>query len=1753
MAIDKITPTRLDRSSDFKLIPSTSMVDALNLIVTEDESGSGGDNVGDLGVLKNVKGHEVMQFATTEDAFASGNAKIIGSVTDSKLKIVYFFVWHEKPNEHGVWAYDPYGKLPNSTGTSTFLPRIKKIHKSNIYKFPQHGFVKGDIIYTSKSILLQEEIIMGAEKDFEKDTILYFTDNTNEPKKINVSAALTGVDLTYNFSDRIDFVTACPKTPLDPITFTFSGDAERSTSNFKSGPGFQFAYQYIYSNGVESAISPYSAVAVAPVILSQGTLTNVNYNVNNRCDLLIPVAGGEIKSVKILARKNNTPGLVVLDQVDWDDNTNESWNPNLGLYYFYNDRIAKGVSVHEVNKQYDNLPRIAQAQAVVDNRLMYGNYLEGFDNITTTCTSDVIYSERPLDFVNLNMTLIPAISEQLQADSVNQLVDGFEGSEANAPFGEIYGDAINKSAGYILDASDFPDILPAGVTLNITIKIAPDENFHVYQASNSYHQSRHKGAWMDTDQEINYSKPLLLSENQQYGFGGIHSANKYGGVDSEGEFTDSYGHQTEATSGSDWLSETVNSAGIEEINGVQYGVPLAGNNRGVGATGIVNSQNLTIPMPRWRSLLLDNNSGEEYHDVVYGTSAGNPLVLEGGDLFFTVVLTNNIAFTGAARAAITSSVAQVLGGEAPTWNNGEAFTVNSVIGPTYEHIIDTPIPNFSKHPDTSPISRLVTSAMSTSMLTDSPYANPVGHFVVSKAKVTFSLERDNHYAGAVTAQNGTYPYELIRLVIDKIEPADGEAEINVVTVVKKKHPRSPWIAITKDYWTSGNFNMNEFEQGMTTNLGAIMSGNPNTGPIYPAESNTMEDFDYIYPTSIDDYDTTTGDNYFDDSLTTYVSGRDNGVGSYNGGFYERNIVNNLQARYFIGYLDFQQSTGNEQFFRYNKTLYKSQVESTLSINDKETFIFSLLDGSNGPGGALGHKVDGQSSFSSAPRRTKLEFDYAPPIWSPGGSTTLIRFGGPFYLGRVDCGLAPRTTTVLGLMDENNPTGGNPTLSEDSIEGYEAFNDISGGGLYASRRTYLPQAQGRASGGVNFLGDLPNQQNNLEFYSSPWQGSLNTNIWGNQLINSSVDFFQTKSHVELLDFLIASLFQDAGAGGYQTFKSNANHDFGIIYYDERGRHGFVNHLKTVHVAGYSSAERQGPLHGRSSILLNLLHRPPDWAYHYKIAYTKNTSIIDFVQYSSGGAYKAESEDNTNIYVSLNYLQESKLSYVADWGARTPEGGISLAKYLDGGNQKLRIISAYTDGDYRFFPNNFEFNVIDIILLGDTDNPLASDTDIAEKPWLKGEFAVLKNNGSNSGFDHNSIYSENDLWGNRCIFELYTPQRSQDDEERFYYEIGDTYDVFSPGNNAYHTDPAINDVMSIILDKGDVWWRPVPVNFREWNVAESKYKDLITYNPNVSNSSASNFLPYYLECESASDLFKSNASSIGRPNLIIEDAVESTREASITYSGQSNPNSSKINYSSFNLTLSNFKDLQEEFGDINYMCNISGDVFVIQSDKCTLVPASKTQFSDVQGGTTVAASKSPLGQERVFSGRSGCDNNPESAVQVGSYVYFAHKTLAKVFRWSAAKGVEEISEQGMASYFRELFKKALATSENINKEDIRVVGGYDPVQDEYLLTVLHNTSYEQAIVEEDETGLEVIETEEETEEDEEITQGGGLSYDFDGDGSVGSSDLLDLLSEFGTSGDGLIADGDGDDTVNVTDLLGFLTEFGTSEDDEEDDSY
>ena len=64
--IDKITPKFLDKSSDFKLVRKTSLIDALNIYI---DTETGDDN--SAGVIKPIKGTQAIALGSYEDSLAT--------------------------------------------------------------------------------------------------------------------------------------------------------------------------------------------------------------------------------------------------------------------------------------------------------------------------------------------------------------------------------------------------------------------------------------------------------------------------------------------------------------------------------------------------------------------------------------------------------------------------------------------------------------------------------------------------------------------------------------------------------------------------------------------------------------------------------------------------------------------------------------------------------------------------------------------------------------------------------------------------------------------------------------------------------------------------------------------------------------------------------------------------------------------------------------------------------------------------------------------------------------------------------------------------------------------------------------------------------------------------------------------------------------------------------------------------------------------------------------------------------------------------------------------------------------------------------------------------------------------------------------------------------------------------------------------------------------------------------------------------
>ena len=1434
--INKVTPRKLNPSLDSRLRKKDEMLDALNVDIKSDSDGDSGD----VGVLKPIKGSLGIEFTESTNA-TDGITKrrVIGGVTDEKNDIIFYFLFSELAEEQGVYAYDPNNIL-SATGEGS----VKTVYTSPLFNFPENGFVKADVVYTTNHEVCN----------------LYFTDNRNEPRRLDVKKAMD-VGYTDNV-DVTDFITACPKTPIHPIEFEFVYDSNFQVSEFRNIPGFQFAYQCIYEGGEESAISTYSDIAVPPSYVQQGTINTPNLLAHNTCRLTIPkvvnnvtVYSNEIERVRILGRIGNDGSWYTIDEVDT--------NGGAITYDFRNDRVLTGVPDEDVQKQFTSLPRKAQAQTVIDNRLFYGNYVENFDEPEVDASMTLYYRERPTDFINLQLEL-----EEIVLPNPEYFYDseGIQYDVANA--------TPNRRAGYRLKTDNLPNSITAGTVLNVNLTVHPERYFKVYDTEGNGGRSHH------ASKEL-FGRPSTLAEE-----------------------------------------------GL-----IDQGVAFNGNQHLTGSKSFFGSNDGVVPDLKWFSEELNSE-----FDVVCGTSASNALSIQGRALNFSCTIEFGGEVQSNGKAVIRSAVCQAItGGSTGVSDVGVTgvTVLDSKVTSQYSYNIglndedgvdEIPVvagDDFRKH--------LINAVGVKTNVTEGDDTAPCGYFIINSADVQFSLAR---YAEPESmTDNEDYGFLYLNLdsltnvsvkncVPHLLSGVDGQGEDSSV-------PGVVWPLVDKWFVYSQNY--------ATTN------------PIL-SEENVLSD-------------------YFFDPFETNA-----------------NISSDIQS-------------------------IRGYINSPVSLSGS---FFTVLDGEGGP--------------SPIVRQLAANLGGTPQQY-------LLRVNP---LGAAD--FPPATTTIssVGSVSLNNA-------------------------LFGKQSSYIAQ-----------VGELGNE----DFVVSQGAGSVisvwsSEDKWAENIFSDTNDSNQylpvtelqgKASQVEIIDF--NSYLTDAGLTNYdRSFKTEATHDLGIVYYDERGRAGNVNRLPSVFVPGYSAEERDpSTFKGRVEIGVQLNHQPPDWAHHYQIVYAGNSSISDFVQYTTGGAfvgYTEEDAESRNIYVSLNYLQQHPtVSYAKDFGAVSTEGISDIYTFKQG--DRLRIISYYTNDDTRIFPRDYEFDVVDsVILTDDVDtNPLLTPEDTSDgvPSYKTGRFLILKNSPQAVGFTYDDVSLAEDVntnshqWNDRCVVEIYSPLDRQNTEDRVYYEIGKVYNVVGSDAGLQHgTNP-------LILRNGDVWWRRVPVNMPDYDEANNFFTNLI---PSDGDTAPSKFRDYYLETKTFNDTL-ANADQLawGKIKTVSPVNKEIRRDSSITYSDKNNYASQLVRFTSFNPSKLQFKDLPAEHGAINYILNHSDSVFCIQEEKTSALPVDRSILSDASGVESLIASSKVIGTQKFYAGAYGCDDNPESVVKVDNFVYFANKSRQEVYRFSPETGVSVISDSGMKQYFRNLFNRAIASISAT--QGIRVVGGYDPLKDEFLISIMNTQVLAEPVV-------------------------------------------------------------------------------------------
>ena len=380
MAIDKIIPRFLNTDKDERLLAGDEMTDALNVVMSSVGEGS------DESVLKNIKGFTTVANSTISDIFDSTKTyTAIGSVVDHQNEDIYWFV-HGTSNDHLVFKHD------------VSADSITVIYRGSWLNFGSTSYVKADVITLS----IAEETT--------PQTILYFTDNRNEPRKINVTRA-TGTTYYNDLTDgeRDNAFSSMRAAQNKAPTFVFTTDTSYTVNNFVHNP-FQFAVQYIYKDGEESAISVYSKMAVCPVDFTEGfayesSADFISPNSFNVCEVRLNLKDdiADVKRVRLIAKRGNDGSFFLVDEfdpfVDKESVHNNAsfviYNADTQTYQFRNDVVGPAIDTNTVNKMFDNVPYLAETQAIASNRLIYANYTEGRENFDVVSNIKDVTSSAP--------------------------------------------------------------------------------------------------------------------------------------------------------------------------------------------------------------------------------------------------------------------------------------------------------------------------------------------------------------------------------------------------------------------------------------------------------------------------------------------------------------------------------------------------------------------------------------------------------------------------------------------------------------------------------------------------------------------------------------------------------------------------------------------------------------------------------------------------------------------------------------------------------------------------------------------------------------------------------------------------------------------------------------------------------------------------------------------------------------------------------------------------------------------------------------------------------------------------------------------------------------------------------------------------------------------------------------------------------------------------------------------------------------
>lgn len=374
MPIDKnIFVLGMDKDSDDRLISNQKYRDARNVRV----GSSGQDGVG---ALENVNGNVLIDYTEYLENDISGT--VIGSYRSEDRDSIFAFVY-SPTGDHSIYEYN---------------------HQTN------------DIVLVLQNQILNfnpNYLITGIN---DIGGLLYWTDDYNPPRKINIEKAIKhtasgGMNsdgysetlINGSLLDREKFITAIKAQPTQRPTFEYVTDDNKDYNYVRGGKYFRFKYRYVYDDNEKSAWSAISELAYTDYDVLESyedyfeQLLLYNTNLYNGIRISFLPGHETVSRIEVAASKNNSDFFKIAD-VDRRDGDVQS-------IIFFNDEVYTAIDVNDSIKPYDDLPRLAKSQELIEgNKIAYGNYVTGYNhhNVRTSLSPSYFEAQFTGDYLEEN-------------------------------------------------------------------------------------------------------------------------------------------------------------------------------------------------------------------------------------------------------------------------------------------------------------------------------------------------------------------------------------------------------------------------------------------------------------------------------------------------------------------------------------------------------------------------------------------------------------------------------------------------------------------------------------------------------------------------------------------------------------------------------------------------------------------------------------------------------------------------------------------------------------------------------------------------------------------------------------------------------------------------------------------------------------------------------------------------------------------------------------------------------------------------------------------------------------------------------------------------------------------------------------------------------------------------------------------------------------------------------------------------------